>query len=285
MPASRTEITEITEIVTALGTLAPDLDAALARPPRQLVNVEPAVWERVIEAHATGSEAASFTTAFANGQAFFAAHDGLRGRRPFMVEWKGPHRPPGDDVIPADLRIDRVYLISCKYLSKVLVNPGPPRHLDDNRRVLLYPDQMGPVRRFSGPRKGDVVRCRKAMVIAALAVTLSGCGRGKTSTATSVVSPPVSASVAGPASTASATTASAITAAPAAVTTPAEPLETLILREFPKSAKNADCVRTAIAGLDAEVEKNVRLYAVTGEPHGAGDQRAVAVIRAVVNCS
>jgi hypothetical protein len=57
------------------------------------------------------------------------------------------------------------------------------------------------------------------------------------------------------------------------------------MREFPKSAKNADCVRTAITGLDSEVEKTVRLYAVAGVPHGAGDQRAVAVINAVVNCS
>jgi hypothetical protein len=32
--------------------------------------------------------------------------DGLRGRPPRRVEWKGPHRPPGDDVIPADLRQD-----------------------------------------------------------------------------------------------------------------------------------------------------------------------------------
>jgi hypothetical protein len=130
---------------------------------------------------------------------------------------------------------------------------------------------------------------RRAIVFAALAATLSGCGQGQVSTATSVVSPPVSASIAAPASTAPASTAPASTApastAPAAVTAPVEPLETLILREFPKSAKNADCVRTAIAGLQADVEKNVRLYAVTGEPHGAGDQRAVAVIHAVVNCS
>jgi hypothetical protein len=44
-----------------------------------------------------------------------------------LVEWKGPHRAPGDDVIPADLRIDHVYLVSCKYLSKVLLNAGPAR--------------------------------------------------------------------------------------------------------------------------------------------------------------
>ncbi len=137
VPASRTEITEI---VTALGTLAPNLNAAFARPPRQLVNVAPAVWDALIDTHVAGTEAAAFATAFANGQAFFAARDGLRGRRPFMVEWKGPHRPPGDDVIPADLRIDRVYLISCKYLSKVLLNPGPPRLFE---RLLVGEERSG----------------------------------------------------------------------------------------------------------------------------------------------
>jgi hypothetical protein len=115
---------------------------------------------------------------------------------------------------------------------------------------------------------------RKACVFAALVVTLSGCGQGQVSSSTSVLPPSVSATVAGSAST-----------APAAVTTPVEPLEAVLLREFPKSAKNADCVRTAIAGVDADVEKFVRLYAVTGVPHGAGDQRAVSVINAVVNCS
>jgi hypothetical protein len=47
-----------------------------------------------------------------------------------LVEWKGPHRPPGDDIIPADLRIDHVYLVSCKYLSRVLLNAGPARLFD-----------------------------------------------------------------------------------------------------------------------------------------------------------
>jgi hypothetical protein len=63
--------------------------------------------------------------------AMLAARDGLRGRRPAVVEWRGPQRQPGDDPIPADLRVDHVYLISCKYLSRVLVNAGPARLFDD----------------------------------------------------------------------------------------------------------------------------------------------------------
>jgi hypothetical protein len=127
MPAGRTEITEI---ATALGTLSSSLVSALEHRPAQLVNVPDDVWEQLRELHESGDDADSFRTAFENGRAFLAAADGLRGRPPSRAEWKGRHRPPGDDVIPADLRIDHVFLISCKYLSKVLLNAGPPRLFD-----------------------------------------------------------------------------------------------------------------------------------------------------------
>lgn len=51
--------------------------------------------------------------------------DGLRGRRPNLIEWKGSHRAPGDEVAPTDLRIDHVYFVSCKYLSKITINASP----------------------------------------------------------------------------------------------------------------------------------------------------------------
>jgi len=57
----------------------------------------------------------------------FRADDGLRGRPPRIVEWKGAHRDPAAEAVPADLRIDHVYLVSCKYLSKVLANAAPSR--------------------------------------------------------------------------------------------------------------------------------------------------------------
>ena len=66
--------------------------------------------------------------------------DGLRGRSPRLVEWKGPHRPPGDDVIPADIRIDHVYQVSCKYLSRVMQNCGPARLFD---RLLVGEERTG----------------------------------------------------------------------------------------------------------------------------------------------
>jgi len=133
-------LTEITEIATALGTLEAELDAALACCPGRLRNVDGAVWGRVVEARAGGGQDRAFATAFANGRAFLEADDGLRGRPPRTVEWKGPHRPPGDDVIPADLRVDHVYAVSCKYLSRILLNAGPVRLFD---RLLVGEDRAG----------------------------------------------------------------------------------------------------------------------------------------------
>lgn len=124
MPGERTEVTEI---ATALGMLTPSLSDALTMRPTELLNVSDDAWENLIAAWSSGRYTASFETAFRNGRAFLDANDALRGRKPLRVEWKGPHRPPGDDVVPADLRVDHVYLVSCKYFSKVLLNPGPQR--------------------------------------------------------------------------------------------------------------------------------------------------------------
>jgi hypothetical protein len=82
------------------------------------------------EAYTDGSTTEVFEAAFANGRKFFEAEAGLRGRTPLLVEWKGPHRLPGDDAIPIDLRIDHVYLVSCKFLSNIVHNPGPARLFD-----------------------------------------------------------------------------------------------------------------------------------------------------------
>lgn len=118
-------LTEVTELGTALGTLGVHPEHRGWRRPAELAQVPTPVWER-LRASCAAHEAA-FTTALENGAAFLEAPEGLRGRRPALIEWKGPHRPPGDDVLPADLRIDHVYLVSCKYLSRVLVNSGPAR--------------------------------------------------------------------------------------------------------------------------------------------------------------
>ena len=81
--------------------------------------------------------------AWNNGRAPFRADDGLRGRRPRIVEWKGAHRDPAAEAVPADLRIDHVYLVSCKYLSKVLHNASP-WSLFERFLVREPPDEPNP---------------------------------------------------------------------------------------------------------------------------------------------
>jgi hypothetical protein len=138
MPAA---LTEVTELATALGMLAPDLDAAIAGSmPERLHHVPQPVWERLVQARRSGGFAAAFDEAFANGQAFLWADDGLRLRAPKLVEWHGPHRPPGDDVVPADLRVDHVFQVSCKYLSRITQNSGPARLFD---RLLVGEERGG----------------------------------------------------------------------------------------------------------------------------------------------
>ncbi|MDJ0955059.1 MAG: hypothetical protein QNJ81_15375 [Acidimicrobiia bacterium] len=123
MPAPRTEVTEI---VTGLATMGfPSVGRALEVRPRNFLNVEERHYEALGEAHDSGEFAAEFSRAWENGVAFARAADGLRGRPPWSVEWKGNQRPPGYEQIPADLRIDHVYLISCKYGSNILHNPSP----------------------------------------------------------------------------------------------------------------------------------------------------------------
>jgi hypothetical protein len=119
-----------TELGTALGTLGdPDLATAVARRPTQL-KIDADTWEQVAGLHRRGTLATEFDLAFANGRALLEATDGLRGRIPSLVEWTGGRRPPGDEVAPIDLRIDHVYLISCKYDSDILANTSPARLFD-----------------------------------------------------------------------------------------------------------------------------------------------------------
>jgi len=118
--------TEISEIVTGLGLFGfRDLPRALAARPRFITNVDDELFDRLDDAFAVGSHHDLFTTAFDNGARFARADEGLRGRPPWQVEWKGPHRPPAYEQIPADLRVDHVYLISCKYGSNILMNASP----------------------------------------------------------------------------------------------------------------------------------------------------------------
>ncbi|MFP5322438.1 MAG: hypothetical protein ACLGIC_11415 [Acidimicrobiia bacterium] len=122
--------TAVSELATALGMLDHGSVgwAVLQRPAEVHVGAE--AWEQLDAGLRDPALQELAEAAYANGVAFTCHPEGLGGRRPARIEWTGGHRPPGDQVIPADLRVDRVYLVSCKYLSKVLHNAAPARVFD-----------------------------------------------------------------------------------------------------------------------------------------------------------
>ncbi|HET8930327.1 MAG TPA: hypothetical protein VFN21_06695, partial [Acidimicrobiales bacterium] len=109
---------------------AASIDDALDSRPASLEGVTDDEWAELVALGHRNDLARLFHAGFVNGQAFLRAPDALAGRVPRKVEWTGGRRPPGDEVVPADLRIDHVYLVSCKYLSKILHNPSPARLVD-----------------------------------------------------------------------------------------------------------------------------------------------------------
>ncbi len=150
MPSSRTTVTEL---ATGLGMLGhAGLDEALDDRPAEMVSVAPETWGQLQVLRDGGAHAAHFESAFANGAAFFAASEGLRRRRPVTIEWKGSQRAPGDEVAPIDLRVDHVYLISCKYDSKILLNTSPS-HLFDELLAGRHGRRSGGLVRGDGARR------------------------------------------------------------------------------------------------------------------------------------
>jgi len=140
MPSERTLVTEL---ATALGMVGPpDIEDVLGSRPPALATLDDGAWNLLCGLYRSGAHAAGFRGGFANGQAFLHAPGALAGRIPRQIEWTGGRKLLGDEVVPVDLRIDHVYLVSCKYLSKVLQNASPARlveglltfrHLDDRR--------------------------------------------------------------------------------------------------------------------------------------------------------
>src|SRR5580698_1869618 len=107
-----------------------DIDQAIESRSAVMHSLSPEMWQHLAQLRAGGAYDAEFHAAWANGRAFLAASEGLRGRPPEVVEWKGTGRAPGDEVAPIDLRVDHVYLVSCKYLSKILFNVSPAAVFD-----------------------------------------------------------------------------------------------------------------------------------------------------------
>ncbi len=129
MPSERTTVTELG---TALGMLGlGGIDQAVRSRTAVMHNLSPEMWDRLTRLRTGGAYDAEFHAAWENGRAFLSARDGLRGRLPAVVEWKGTGRAPGDEVAPIDLRVDHVYLVSCKYLSNIVFNVSPAHVFDD----------------------------------------------------------------------------------------------------------------------------------------------------------
>lgn len=127
VPAERTTVTEL---ATALGMFgAFSVDEVLLRRPAGL-DIGAAVWAQLDQLRSSGSFDPDFEAGFRNGEAFLRAPSALAGRIPRRVEWTGGRRSPGDELVPADLCIDHVYLVSCKYLSRILHNVSPSRLFD-----------------------------------------------------------------------------------------------------------------------------------------------------------
>jgi len=125
VPSDRTFVTEL---ATGLGMVGDEnLASTIEWRPAALTSLTDCDWDRLVALWRSGLYESDFLNAFLNGRAFLTAADALNGRRPRIVEWTGGRRPPGDEVVPSDLRVDHVYLVSCKYLSRVLHNPSPAR--------------------------------------------------------------------------------------------------------------------------------------------------------------
>lgn len=122
--------TKITEVATGLGLTCngENLSSSLfEKMPDCLLKISDNDWSAIAREYDTGNFETEFHQAYANGVYFLLSQDGLRGQRPFRVEWKGPNRSIGDETVPTDLRVNWVYLISCKYASKNLHNASPNR--------------------------------------------------------------------------------------------------------------------------------------------------------------
>lgn len=131
-----TRLTRITEICTGLGMIGglslDDVFAAHA-PPEILEGVDAPTWDALCGYWSDASDREVFRYAFDLGRYFLESADALRGRSPKLIEWRGPIRLPERDPLPADLRIDHVYVVSCKNLSKILRNPSPVALFRDGR--------------------------------------------------------------------------------------------------------------------------------------------------------
>lgn len=131
---STRETTLVSELATALGMVRRTLPEAVGHLPTELTGVAPDIWAELQQLHRNEKHLSLFQRSFDNGRAFATSEVALRHRQPGEVEWCGPRKLRGEGTIPADLRVDHVYLVSCKYDSKNFLNSGPAKLFDDRLR-------------------------------------------------------------------------------------------------------------------------------------------------------
>ncbi|MBW7857104.1 MAG: hypothetical protein H3C43_02105 [Leptonema sp. (in: Bacteria)] len=175
--------TKVTELSTGLGMLGyQSAEQAIDDRPQSMVSVTPELWDMLQIAYRGGGLSVEFETAFENGRRFLESAKGLRGRVPIRIEWKGSHKNPGDEALPVDLRVDHVYLISCKYLSKILHNSSPVRlfeHLLRGNIVTAAKDwfhETAPTQ-YQSFYESTVQACDLAGSMPAKVIDLSGADR------------------------------------------------------------------------------------------------------------
>ncbi len=108
-----------------MGMLGEDLETQMAGDLPTECDAPQQVWADVQGAWQYRQHLQEFYAAHANGAAFLRSPDALRGRVPHVIEWKGGHKAPEANAVPVDLRVDHVYLVSCKYASQILLNASP----------------------------------------------------------------------------------------------------------------------------------------------------------------
>jgi hypothetical protein len=146
VPNSSQATTLISELATALGTIRKTLPEAIAHMPTELLDVPSEVWQTLTDLHRDCKHSDLFEMSFANGRSFAESALALRHRQPQTVEWCGLRKIGGEDAIPADLRVDDVYLISCKYNSLHLSNSGPAKLFENRlRETPVSPSWYGVV--------------------------------------------------------------------------------------------------------------------------------------------
>ena len=129
MPSDRTTVTELG---TGLGMLGlADIDEAVrSRTPGDAQPVARDVGAPAARCAPEAPTTPSSTPPGRTGRPSWRPTTACAVGCPRVVEWKGTGRAPGDEVAPIDLRVDHVYLVSCKYLSKILFNVSPSNVFD-----------------------------------------------------------------------------------------------------------------------------------------------------------